>query len=170
MENPYMTSGINPVSQESSSQITPGVLQALAGTKPWVRFCSIIGLIGTGFMFLAAVAMILVGFFAPASSSGGAKGLDALGMGGGLGLGAVYIVLGILYLFPSIKLWKYGSHIASLLQSNSSADLESALEAQRSFWKFVSIMMIIGIVLYIVGIAAVVIFSVSSASSAIPSP
>jgi len=58
-------------------------------------------------------------------------------------MGLVYLVLSLLYLIPSIKLWKYGSAIYRLLSTNSIADLENAMEQQRSFWKFVGIMIII---------------------------
>lgn len=165
MDNPYSSSALDPISHPSGNAITPGVLSALAGTKPWVRFCSIIGFIGTGFMFLAAASMLVMGGTGALNS--GNSGFEAIAGGLGIVLAIVYVVLGLLYLVPSIKLWKFGSHIANLLQSNSSDDLEAALNAQRSFWKFVSIMIIIGIVIYILAIIGFVAFSMIGISSSI---
>lgn len=143
MENPYATSGINPISQESGNSVEQGVLQALAGTKPWVKFCSIIGFIGTGLMVLAGLFMILAGFI-----SGSRMGLAPMGL-----LGFAYILIAAIYFIPSLKLWKYGSHIASLLTTNSISDLVAAMEAQRSFWKIVGILVLIVLILYVVFIA-----------------
>lgn len=66
--------------------------------------------------------------------------------------------MGFLYLFPSVKLWKYGNRIFELVSSHSAEDLESALDAQRSFWKLIRIMLAVVIALYIlvIGIAVVV--------------
>lgn len=164
MENPYASSGLDPVTPPTGGSISPGVLAALAGTKPWVRFCSIIGFIGTGLMVLGAFAMMLSGGFLAASGSD--AGMPFAGFP--ILLGVLYLVIAIFYFFPSLKLWKYGSHIAALLDSGTTADLEAALETQRSFWKFVGILVCVGIALYIVAIIAAVGFSVVGAGSAIP--
>jgi hypothetical protein len=167
MENPYATNVTNPVASSDShgsAAITPAIIQALAGTKPWVRFCSVLGFIGCGLMGLGGLAMLGVGLFAGTTGEGGPV------MGAPMiGIAAFYFVLGALYLFPSIKLWKYGTHIFNLMHSESVMDLEAALEAQRSFWKFVGIMICIMIGLYIVFFGLVMVGSIFMSGS-IPSP
>lgn len=161
MDNPYSSSGINPIAQAGGSAVSQGVLNALAGTKPWVRLCSIIGFIGTGLMVVFGLLMMIGGGFAAFSGSDSGMpfaGFPAL-------MGAVYLVLAFFYFFPSLKLWKYGSHIVSLLGSSSISDLEAALDAQRSFWKFVGILICVVIALYIVGIVIGVLFFTLSARS-----
>lgn len=163
MDNPYSSSGIDPASHTGHASVTPGVIQALSGTKPWVQFCSILGFILTGFMVLAALFMILGGGILAAAGDGDTMpfaGFPAV-------LGVIYIVVAFFYFFPSLKLWKYGSHIASLLGSNSVTDLEAALEAQRSFWKFLGIMICVFIGLYIVGIIIAVVFTVALAPTSV---
>lgn len=130
-------------------------MQALAATKPWVRLCSICGFIGCGFMFLGALGIAGVSTFAPTAGTG-APPL--------MGMSIAYVLLGILYLFPSLRLWKYGSAILRLMSSGSILDLEAAIEQQRGFWKFVGIMVIIGIVIWVIAMVGVVGFSVFSAS------
>jgi hypothetical protein len=78
-------------------------------------------------------------------------------------VGLLYAAMGVLYLFPSIKLWKYGSSIVRLMGSGSNADLIEALEQQRSFWKFVGIMILIMIVLYVVAIIGALGFTMVTA-------
>ncbi|MEM9236253.1 MAG: DUF5362 family protein [Verrucomicrobiota bacterium] len=153
MDNPYATAGTDPAHQGSSSAISAGVLRALAGTKPWVRFCSIIGFIASGLMILAGLFMMVGGGLLAASAESGAFPFSGFPMV----MGLIYIVFSIIYLFPSFKLWKYASSIANLLNSNSTMDLETALDAQRSFWKFVGILLaiIIGIYILIFGLAMI---------------
>lgn len=140
------------------------MLEALRGTKPWIRFCSILGFIFTGFIFLAAIVLGLGGGLMASSMGDTAGGLPGTAVS--VSLAAVYILMGLLYLFPSIKLWKYGNRIAELMSSHSTQDLESALDAQRSFWKLVGIMLAIFIALYIVVIGIVVVMSFFGMASA----
>lgn len=165
MDNPYASTGIDPLSGSEGTTITPGILQALAGTKPWVKFCAILGFIFTGFMVLGGVFMMIGGGIM--ASTGDSSAMPFAGFPAVLGI--IYIACAFFYFFPSLKLWKYGSHIAALLDSNSMTDLEAALDAQRSFWKFVGILVCVAIALYIVGI---ILFAVVAAGSAmlLPTP
>jgi len=65
-------------------------------------------------------------------------------------LGLVYLPLAALYVYPGIKLFKYGSAIGRLMASREPADLELALEQQKSFWKFSGISALVMVVLYVV--------------------
>ncbi len=66
----------------------------------------------------------------------------------GAGIGIAYLIFSMLYIYPALKLWKYASGIAALLASGSIMDLENALDQQRSFWKFIGVMMLAILVLY----------------------
>lgn len=117
-------------------------IELLRQTRPWVMFLSILSFIGCAFMLLAGVLMIGVGLLA-AGTGGVEKGAQAM-------LGAVYLPMAALYVYPGIKMWSYGSAIGRLVASRSMADLESALGQQKSFWKFGGIAAIVVIALYIV--------------------
>ncbi|MGE9269727.1 MAG: DUF5362 family protein [Verrucomicrobiales bacterium] len=162
MDNPYAATPSDPTFQGSDS-MSAGVLQALKGTKPWVRFCSIIGFIGTGLIFLIAIVIGLSGSFMGSTGSSSFTGMSLL-------MGIIYAVMGLIYLFPSIKLWKYGSRIADLMRSQSVQDLEAALSEQRGFWKLVGIMMIVFIGLYVVGIIIGVAVALTGVSSMTTTP
>lgn len=143
----------------SSALVSQAVIDQLARTKPWVRLMSVLLFVGAGFLVLAAIAMFVVG-----AIGAGTTGMRnaAMGAGMGVGLGAFYLVLAVLYIFPGMKLWKYASRIEHLIQSNQELDLVSALSEQRAFWKFAGIAAVLCIVLYIVGIGAVVIAAAAS--------
>lgn len=161
MENPYAssTTGIHP-SFGSSGDISQPLIDALAGTKPWVRLCSVIGFIGAGFMVLGGIAMMIggaVGISQFSSSPGAPTAMFGV-------LGIVYIAMALLYIYPSIKLWSYGSRIVSLMSSRSEADLVAALHEQRAFWKFVGIMICIVLALYAVVIVLGIVGAIAGAA------
>jgi len=155
MDNPYAASAPSYPTPAYQAQglVDPLVVQALQGTKPWVRLCSVMGFISTGFILLASLAMLFGGAFMTAQKQTFPfAGFQFL-------LGLLYAAMGVLYLFPSIKLWKYGSSIVRLMGTGSNADLVEALDQQRSFWKFVGIMILVMIALYIVAIIGAIGFT-----------
>jgi len=81
------------------------------------------------------------------------------------GMGIFYLVFSILYIFPSLRLWQYASSISNLESSQQTLDLETALDRQRSFWKFVGIMVTLTIILYIVAIAVFAISAIAASSA-----
>lgn len=122
----------------------PGIQSALAGTKPWVRLCSIL-------LFVSAALMIVVGGLA------GVMGAVALGGGAETAvLAIVYPLMGLLYLIPALYLFRYATRIGDYLTGGQDVQLELALDAQRSFWKFVGILSVIMIVLAVLGIIAAI--------------
>jgi hypothetical protein len=152
MDNPYQTSTHGGAPPPSIGGVTIGTVQGLAATKPWVRFCAIIGFILTGIMVFFGLLIMASGMLAGMAGPSGTKG--AMAGGTAAGIGVFYILLAAVYLIPSIRLWKYGSAILNLMMSGSVTDLDNALEQHRAFWKFVGILMIIGTlisILFIVG-------------------
>jgi uncharacterized membrane protein len=114
------------------SGISPLAIQHLVRTQPWVRLVSIFGLIITCIVLLGLL-------FFPVALGFASGGRAETGF-----LVTPVVVIGFLYLFPLIKLSKYAAAIRRLRQSRSSADLEDALNQQRSFWKFVGVLTLIG--------------------------
>ena len=64
----------------------------------------------------------------------------------------VYIPFGALYIFPAVFLSRYASCITRLLQIRRSEDLEAALAAQKSFWKFIGITIVVVLCIYLAGV------------------
>lgn len=168
--DPYSTPTANPYggsNPANADMVSAAAVRQLAATKPWVRFISIMTFIGAGFMLLAAFGMVMMGIVGTAATvAPHARNQIANPFVGGMGFGlaALYVVLAVVYIFPGVKLWKYGSAIAGLIQSGRDEDLVSALNQQRSFWKFVGIMMISIVCLYILAIIAFVIVGAVTAA------
>ncbi len=123
-------------------------LEMLRQTRPWVLFLGILSFVAAGFMVLGGLVMAVVGLVAGAASSSPATAV----------MGFVYLPLGFIYIYPGLKLVKYGGAIGRLLQSRSAADLEDALTQQKSMWKFSGIAAIVVIALYVVILAGAFVF------------
>jgi hypothetical protein len=139
-QNPYQAPAA-PI--PSPSFATPGnwptvpVVELLAQTRPWVMFIAILGFICSGLMIIGGLFAAVV--------------LVAMG-GAGMVEGAVllvYPVLGVVYYFPSQFLFRFAQRIRDLRYSHNVADLEAALAAQKSFWKFCGIFLAFVIALYV---------------------
>ena len=130
--------------------MSPRVVSELTGTKPWVRFLAVLAFLGAGFTILAGLGV-------------SAAMMKQMGPGA-LFIGVLYVLMGLIYIVPAIKLWKYGSAITQFQYSGSNDHLESALSAQRGFWKITGIMVIVGFVLVILFAVGMVIFGIRMAS------
>lgn len=124
--------------------ISARTMELLRQTRPWVIFFSVLGFLATGLM-------LLVGLFITV----GGMATRAAGMRVWIGL--LYVAFAAIYLFPSIFLWRYGMRIGSLVARGHAEDLELALEAQKSFWRFTGILTIVVIVLYVVAIVVMMV-------------
>lgn len=149
----------------ASGDVSSAVVDQLAKTKGWTLFFSVMLWIGSGFMLFAGIAFVGIG------AVGGAAGaaLDEIGdeMGGMIGMilmGAFYIVLAIVYIYPALKLSKFSSRCSQLINQPAETTLVGALNEMRAFWKFVGIWMIIFIALYPIVIVVAVAAGVMGAT------
>lgn len=104
-------------------------LEMLRQTRPWARVVAILLIIG-------AALCILMGCF-------GGLALFVAAQDRWVGwLMLLYLPLALLYLIPATYLNRYASRITATLMGRRELDLEEALAAQKSFWKFVGITII----------------------------
>jgi hypothetical protein len=82
----------------------------LSQTKPWVRLISVMMFIGSGFMVLAGLVIMVTG------GAGAFAGGGAAMAGGGVFIGAIYVVMALFYIVPASFLWKYANGISVFLQ------------------------------------------------------
>lgn len=119
--------------------VTPHAIEMLRQTRPWARFIAVLTFIGAGLMIVAALGLLVVG-----ATVGRTRGAPpAL-------LSLAYAAMALLYIAPAVYLNRYASRISDVLQLRRSDSLEQALEAQKSFWKFVGILFAIMIAVYLV--------------------
>jgi len=118
-----------PEQPHEQGEVSPGVLKAMAQTRPWVSFLSILGFISGGLILLAALAGIFL-------SLRGAGGFGASGALGAL----TTLVSSAICLLLAYYLFRYGQHIGRFLRSPRNSGLEAALVAEKSFWKLTGIL------------------------------
>ena len=136
----------NPESQSSSINVTDPMLLSLRQTKPWTMLISIVGFVYCGFMVILGVGSTFM-----LSMLGPNKSFPS-----GILLGAVYIIMAVVYFFPAFYLFKFSSSLGRLVEGGGATELEQALLNQKSFWKFMGILVIVGIALSIIAIIAAI--------------
>jgi|SRR5688572_31892200 len=112
----------------------------------WARFLAIVGFIMCG---LVAIAGIFAGsYFATSDSYDGDYGSSIFA-----GLGAVmtifYVGFAILYFFPCLFLLRFSNHMRNALNTNDQVTLNSSFQNLKIMFRYVGILTIIVISLYI---------------------
>jgi len=129
-------------------QLTQQAQDFLKETAKWAMFLSILGFIGLAFMLLGGLAM-----FAAGSAIDSASGdMGMMGAFPSSVLGAIYLIMAILYFFPVMYLFKFASNTKQAISDRNSEMLTNSLGSLKSHYKFVGILAIVMIVTYIVGI------------------
>lgn len=137
---------------------TAEALQHVVSTGPWARFISVL-------MLLATAAMVCGGAF---MMFGGMAANDGLGVAG---VGVVYGLLAVLYLLPSLALFRFASAAVRLRDAVEGQDpmgafaLEAALDQMRRFWRLVGLMMAVVLGLYALAIGIAIIAGLLGALS-----
>ena len=132
--------------QPAELRMTSHMIDSMRSTRPWTMFLSVLGFISVGFMILAGMIMMVVGSVVAEKFDGFPAVL----------MGIMYIFMSFFYLVPSIYLFRYSSAIGRFLDSMAAAEMESALSYQKSFWKFVGIVVIIMFIVSILGVIAAI--------------
>jgi hypothetical protein len=160
---PGLQSGAGPAGSDTTIVLTQLAQQYLDQTRPWVRFMSILVFVGAAMMAVAGLvmmALIMVG------GLGVARGTSPFGAIGGVVVGVFYLALACLYIAPGVYLHRYAGAINQLKATRAAGTLEDALRHQRSFWRFVGIMSIIGIAIGMIAMVLVVVLGVIGAMMA----
>jgi hypothetical protein len=87
-----------------------------------------------------------------------------------VGMAGAYVLIGFLYIYPTLKIWGYGTAIGKLVNSRSADDLVKALDMQRAFWKFLGVMMIILFAIYFLIFVAMIVAGATGALNNLPVP
>jgi hypothetical protein len=135
----------------SSGLVTQRAVDLLGQTSIWVRIMSILMFVGAGLMVLGGGVIFAVGMM----GRGGPGELPAF-------VGCIYIPFGLLYIVPGLFLWRYATYSKAYAIQRHESHLEGALQAQKSFWKFVAILALVMIGLYLLMIPIVIIGAIAA--------
>lgn len=129
----------------------------LRQTVRWTNFLAILGFIGTGFMILFALIMILGG--GAISQYSGQLPIKGMAIGYSL-FGVIYLAISILYFYPVFCLYKFGRLMKYGIMSENEVQITEAFRYQRNMYRFMGIL-----VLIVIGIYTLMIISLAFAGA-----
>lgn len=134
----------SPITQLEQVTLNSKSKSFLREISKWTFFFSILGFIGIAFMVLGA---ILVGtVYAPMLDMiAQQQGLSSLG----LSLTITYLVMALLYFMPVLYLFQFSRKMKVALASKNDEVLADAFEKLKSHYKFIGVLTIIMISLYV---------------------
>jgi len=126
--------------QNSQLVVSPAASGYLNETGKWGKFLAILG-----FCFIGL--FVIIGLFAGTifSTLGQSQEMPVPGFVFGL----IYVVMGLVYFFPVLYLLKFTNHLRRALISKNSQELDAAFENLKSHYKYIGILMIIVLAIYV---------------------
>ncbi len=112
---------------EGGEHFTSTMVEHLMATRPWVRFLAVLGFVGSAFMGLAAIMIVVSSAFRPVSLGPSALPIDLVAV--------LYLILAAVYVVISVQLERYASAIVRAEKGGGTPAVEDALLRQRIFWK-----------------------------------
>jgi uncharacterized integral membrane protein len=135
--------------------VTETMVEHLSRTGPWVVLMAVITFLSAVMIAFSAVVVM---------SAAGRAGLPAVP------LFLTYAVLGILYLVFALQLFNFGQAARQVGQGEDTHYIEEALRYQRSFWRLLGILTLIGLALGILLIGLGFFFSLMPGAGAASAP
>lgn len=145
----------SPLTQLEQLVLTSKAKGFLREISKWTFFFSILGFINIALFVLGAI-VIMLGLSPMLDLAGQQQGIPNLG----LILGVFYLFTAILMIFPVVYLFKFSRKMKKALTTKSDAILADAFENLKSHFKFIGVLTIIVISLYVL----VFIFSIFAGS------
>jgi hypothetical protein len=130
-------------------ELTTDSLQSLDTIWRWTNFFSIMGFIFVAFMVVLGIAM---GFILSAVDNG------TTGPALKYIIAALYILLGGVYFYPILLLFRFSNWTKKALRNRNSIDFSLALKNLKGHFQYVGIMTIVLFALYILIIIGFVVF------------
>ncbi|WP_224489979.1 DUF5362 family protein [Robertkochia flava] len=121
-------------------QVNPNGIEFLRETSKWAFFLAIVGYVGVALMVLGSL------FAFGVATIGSENTFGALG-GGAFAL--IYLALAGLYFFPVHYLFRFSEGIKKAVNSGEEAAMESGLKYLKKHYKFLGIMMIVILSIYL---------------------
>lgn len=99
-------------------------------TRKWAQFLAILGFIGTGMIAIGSMFSGMIG-------------------AGGIAITVLYLLMALLYFFPSLYLFRFSEKSNRALYKKDSDELEAAMGNLKSTFKFYGVSAIVFISLYL---------------------
>ncbi|NOU59520.1 DUF5362 family protein [Marinifilum caeruleilacunae] len=122
-------------------ELNPQSVIYLNDTRKWTMFFSILGFI--------MIALLLIGGIFMASMFGAVSGGSLPFLGSGIAIGAFYLFLAVLYFFPILYLYKFSKLSKDAIYNEDSSQLSMAFRYLKLHYKFLGILSIVILSLYV---------------------
>jgi len=139
-----------PIMSEANQKIelTTDSINSLDTIWRWASFFSILGFIGIAFIILVGIIMGVV--------------FSTINTGLGAGVGSlimiIYIILGVVYFYPILLLFRFSRWTKKAIQNNSSLDFSLALKNLKGHFQYIGIMTIVVFALYFIILIGFIVF------------
>ena len=118
-------------------------------TAKWAKFISIVGFIFCGLLVLGGIFAGTL-FSNLSTNPYGNTSMPASAMGSMFTV--IYIVCALVYFFPCLFLFKFASRMQVALRSSDQQTLVSSLGNLRAYFRFVGILLIIGLSIWVLAL------------------
>ncbi len=125
-------------------------LAHLLTTGKWARFIAIVSFISIG---LSVLGLVFVG--SSFASVGAASPLAFAPLIGGVWIVVLYAIIIGIQLYPTIKLFQFSNGIMDAVNSRNGVAASTAFAALKSLYKFLGILVIVFIAIYVLLIGGV---------------
>ena len=131
--------------EESQSLLNNNGTNDLYEAAKWAKFLGIVGLF---FIFLLLIAGIFMG---SAISSAMEEAGNSMPLSGAA-FSTIYVIMAALYLYPTWTFFKFGNLMRSAIRTNNPTIFNEALANLKNCFKFLAMLVIIMLALYILSI------------------
>ena len=138
--------------------VDPKIKNYLSESAKWAKFLGIVGFILVGFLVLGAFfAGAFINFMNLNERNG--SGENPLNSGAfSIGMAIYFLLIALLYFFPSLYLYQFGTKTRQALYNNEQPDFQMAFSRLKSFFKFFGILTAVMLVMYAVAMIMMLIF------------
>jgi len=136
--------------EENQLYVSTEMKSDLLSISKWTKFLAILGFVGIGFMLIAGFIMVV------SSAMMSYMYQDSMVM---IIIAVVYVIFAVVYFFPVLYLMRSAVDLGKGVESNNNEMLASGVKNMKAHFKYMGIMIIATIGLYILIIIGVVIFA-----------
>jgi hypothetical protein len=135
-------------------QVDQTAMAYLRDAARWAKFLSVAGFIFCG--LFVVVAILVMSLLSTLFNSVGASGVAGIGA---VPIAFVYILIAILNFFPCLYLYNFAVKMQLALAGNDQEQLNTSFRNMRAFYRFVGVMMIVGLGFFLLGILGMVLIT-----------
>ncbi|MDA8692423.1 DUF5362 family protein [Saprospiraceae bacterium] len=126
--------------------LSQDVKSYLLETAKWSKLLSIVGFV---MIALIVIGSILAGVFMGSIMSAASQEFGGAGaMFGGGFITFMYMIIGLIYFFPIMYLYKFSTKMKTAIANNNQVQLSESFKNLKSCYKFMGILTLIIVILY----------------------